>query len=129
MRALYDKVIVPNCLILAIDERGIRVAPFVVEQPLFSRQTAAVAGKTAVSADDPVAGDDDAQSIVAAGAAAHRAYRGRPLGERRHLGVRAGAAGRHAQIGTGFESANGFRVAFAKVFGASPRASLMRRAR
>ena len=39
--------------------------PLVIEQPLLTRQSAAVAGKRSVGADHAMAGDDDAAKIIA----------------------------------------------------------------
>lgn len=57
---------------------GLHLMPalFVVEQPLFALQAAAVAGEAAVFADDAVAGNEDGEAVGAVGGG-HGAHGGR----------------------------------------------------
>ena len=66
-----------KCLCLA-QQIGLHLMPalFVVEQPLFALQTAAVAGEAAVFADDAVAGNEDGEAVGTVGGG-HGAYGGR----------------------------------------------------
>ena len=72
-------------------------ALFVVEQPLFALQAAAVAGEAAVFADDAVAGNEDGEAVGTVGGG-HGAHGGRVaelFGQRLIMG--GFAAGRDAE--------------------------------
>jgi len=88
-----------RCRVVARDVQGeltfaTCVCTLVLEQPLLAPQAATVASQGAVRADDAMAGHDDAQTIVAVGAA-DRAYCGRVSDRSRDLGVRASRSRRN----------------------------------
>src|SRR5580704_567625 len=72
---------------------------FVVEQPAFALDPAAVAGERAVGADDSMTGDDDANRIGAVGQA-HRSYRGGTAEACGEVSVGNGRAARDLAQGT-----------------------------